>query len=193
MSLMDLKLRLGLPISKQRSFEEELELDKASEKLIEDYEPLRKDEREKIFLENGSVTLGEAFEAKRSYLAGILKAMAKKYFNIQLYNEKYPEFPLDLPNLKKAQNDYDWHLKLNSDNQKLDIEGVKVNRRIGEFVKITRGFVSCPFHQERTPSLKVNKEETLWHCFGCNRGGDIITFIMLRENLNFIDAVKYLQ
>ena len=190
---MDLKLRLGLPISKENSFEEDLELDKTADKLIKDYKPLRKDEREKIFLENGSVTLGEAFEAKRSYLAVILKQVAKRYFLIQTHNEKYPEFPLDLPNLKKAQNDYDWHLKLNADNQKLDIEGVKANRKIGEFVKIIRGFVSCPFHRERTPSLKVNKEETLWHCFGCGEGGSVIDLIMKLNNMSFVEAVKYLS
>ena len=135
--LMDLKLRLGLPISKENSFEEDLELDNVAKKLIKDYKPLRKNEREKIFLDS-SVTLGEAFEVKRNYLANILKAIAKKYFDIKIHNETYPEFPLDLPNLKKAQNNYDWHLKLNADNQKLDIDGVKANRKIGEFVKITR-------------------------------------------------------
>jgi len=190
---MDLKLRLGLPISKENSFEEDLELDKTADKLIKDYKPLRKDKREKIFLENGSVTLGEAFEAKRSYLAVILKQVAKRYFSIQAHNEKYPEFSLDLPNIKKAQNDYDWHLKLNEDNQKLDIEGVKVNRKVGEFVKITREFVSCPFHRERTPSLKVNKEETLWHCFGCGEGGSVIDLVMKLNNMSFVEAVKYLS
>lgn len=50
----------------------------------------------------------------------------------------------------------------------------------------------CPFHSERTPSFAVNLSKNLYHCFGCNRGGDGITFIMEKENLNFLDAVRFI-
>ena len=35
----------------------------------------------------------------------------------------------------------------------------------------------CPFHEERTPSFSVEAAEKLFHCFGCGKGGDLITFV----------------
>lgn len=50
----------------------------------------------------------------------------------------------------------------------------------------------CPFHQERTPSFVVNEERNMWHCFGCNKGGDAFAFIMEIENINFREALELL-
>ena len=50
----------------------------------------------------------------------------------------------------------------------------------------------CPFHSEKTPSFSVSESKQFFHCFGCGEGGDSITFIMKKENLDFIDAVKFL-
>ncbi len=50
----------------------------------------------------------------------------------------------------------------------------------------------CPFHQERTPSFMVNEERGMWHCFGCNRGGDVFAFVMEIENLTFREALESL-
>ena len=50
----------------------------------------------------------------------------------------------------------------------------------------------CPFHGEKTPSFHVNAEQGYFHCFGCGAGGDVITFIRKIENLDYIDAVKFL-
>ena len=50
----------------------------------------------------------------------------------------------------------------------------------------------CPFHSERTPSFTVSPQKGLYHCFGCNRGGDAISFIMEKENLSFMDAVVFI-
>lgn len=50
----------------------------------------------------------------------------------------------------------------------------------------------CPFHQERTPSFVVNEERNMWHCFGCNKGGDAFAFIMEIENLSFREALEIL-
>lgn len=50
----------------------------------------------------------------------------------------------------------------------------------------------CPFHSEKTPSFVVFEETDSFYCFGCGAGGDVITFIEKIENLEYIEAVKFL-
>ena len=50
----------------------------------------------------------------------------------------------------------------------------------------------CPFHDERTPSFSVNAHDKLFYCFGCGRGGDLISFVRETENLDFSGAVEWL-
>ncbi|MDI6799880.1 MAG: DNA primase [Actinomycetota bacterium] len=50
----------------------------------------------------------------------------------------------------------------------------------------------CPFHKEKTPSFVVDPQKQLFHCFGCGEGGDVYTFLMKSENLDFIEAVEVL-
>jgi DNA primase len=50
----------------------------------------------------------------------------------------------------------------------------------------------CPFHDERTPSFSVNPADKLYHCFGCGKGGDAITFVRESEQLDFAEAVTWL-
>ena len=50
----------------------------------------------------------------------------------------------------------------------------------------------CPFHEERTPSFSVNPVDKLYHCFGCGKGGDVITFVRETESLDFAGAVEWL-
>ena len=50
----------------------------------------------------------------------------------------------------------------------------------------------CPFHDERTPSFSVNAVDKLYHCFGCGKGGDAITFVRESEQLDFAEAVTWL-
>lgn len=50
----------------------------------------------------------------------------------------------------------------------------------------------CPFHAERTPSFYVNPERQSYHCFGCGAGGNVFSFVMAQEKLEFPEAVELL-
>ncbi len=50
----------------------------------------------------------------------------------------------------------------------------------------------CPFHKEKTPSFHVDEDKQLYYCFGCGTGGNIFDFVMRAENLDFVDALKFL-
>ncbi len=50
----------------------------------------------------------------------------------------------------------------------------------------------CPFHQEKTPSFIVNRERQIFHCFGCGEGGNIFSFLMKMEKVNFPESVQLL-
>ena len=67
---------------------------------------------------------------------------------------------------------------------------------IGEYVDLKRSGSNymglCPFHSEKTPSFSVSPSKSIFKCFGCGVGGDVITFIMKRENLSFPEAVEFL-
>jgi DNA primase len=76
--------------------------------------------------------------------------------------------------------------------QKIDIAEI-----IGQYVQLTRSGrtlrAPCPFHSEKKPSFFVYPEQQTWHCFGaCNTGGDVFSFIMKKEGLDFADALRLL-
>ena len=50
----------------------------------------------------------------------------------------------------------------------------------------------CPFHEERTPSFSVNAADKLYYCFGCGKGGDVVSFVRETENLDFVGAIELL-
>ena len=53
-------------------------------------------------------------------------------------------------------------------------------------------FGLCPFHNEKTASFSVSPDKQMYYCFGCGVGGNVITFIMERENYNFVETIKLL-
>jgi len=67
---------------------------------------------------------------------------------------------------------------------------------VGDYVNLAKAGLNyrarCPFHNEKTPSFYVNQEKQIFHCFGCNAGGNAITFVMRIEGINYPEAVKKL-
>ncbi len=67
---------------------------------------------------------------------------------------------------------------------------------VSEYVKLKRNgrtfWGCCPFHNEKTPSFSVSPERQTYHCFGCGKGGDIFSFIMETEHLEFREALERL-
>src|SRR3974390_1004990 len=68
-------------------------------------------------------------------------------------------------------------------------------RIVGEYVKLRKAGAQnysglCPFHQEKTASFSVHAGNQFFHCFGCNAGGDVFTFIQKIENITFPEAVR---
>ena len=82
----------------------------------------------------------------------------------------------------------------------LSIQGIKDSNDIvdvmGRYVTLKgRGnqyYGHCPLHDDKSPSLSVDREKQLWHCFSCNKGGDVIDFVRLVDNLDTRSAMKEL-
>ena len=82
-------------------------------------------------------------------------------------------------------------------------EIVEEVRARNDIVDVIGGYVSlkhkgnsysacCPFHHEKTPSFHVSRDKQMYHCFGCGVGGNVYTFVMEYENMNFPEAVQLL-
>ena len=76
-------------------------------------------------------------------------------------------------------------------------EKVHLDELVGDHVALRRAGSGslkglCPFHDEKSPSFQVRPAVGLWHCFGCDEGGDAIAFVMKIDHLGFSDAVERL-
>lgn len=103
-----------------------------------------------------------------------------------IYNNDEPEYWQGLLDMLRKQDDLKMKQKIEHAKQFPMIELV---RRLGFEPRL--GFITCPFHGERTGSLKIYA--TSWYCFGCNEGSSTIDFVMKFNNENFKDAVDFLN
>ncbi len=78
------------------------------------------------------------------------------------------------------------NLRMSCDVENIVSSYVKVKRQGRNLVGL------CPFHSEKTPSMVVYPDTQSFFCFGCGAGGDVISFIMRIENLDYVEAVKFL-
>jgi DNA primase len=87
---------------------------------------------------------------------------------------------------------------MNNDDLKEEIKNrIKLSEIISKKVilkkKSENSFIGlCPFHSEKTPSFHVHDEKQFYHCFGCEKHGDIFSFTMEFDNMDFYSALKYL-
>jgi len=77
------------------------------------------------------------------------------------------------------------------------VDRTDITELVGGYVRLAKQSGSsmvglCPFHSEKTPSFKVNADKQIYKCFGCGKGGGVISFIMEMENIPFRDAVEVL-
>jgi DNA primase len=68
---------------------------------------------------------------------------------------------------------------------------------VGSTIDLQRSGVNqlkglCPFHDERTPSFGINPVEKVYYCFGCGKGGDVFSFVMETQGLDFVETMEYL-
>ena len=78
---------------------------------------------------------------------------------------------------------------------KLDaVQSIKQNIKMIDILSMygytadRKGFICCPFHNEKTPSMKIYEKD--YHCFGCGENGDVITFVQKLFGLSFQDALR---
>jgi len=87
-------------------------------------------------------------------------------------------------------------LNTSSDNKTLVLGAIDIVELIGQSVALKRrgkDFVGlCPFHQEKSPSFHVSPARQFFHCFGCKASGNAIDFVIKRDRVEFIDALRQL-
>lgn len=87
--------------------------------------------------------------------------------------------------------------RINDEDVKAVRDAVPIDAVVGEYLQLRsagggnyKGL--CPFHDEKSPSFQVSPSKGLFHCFGCQEGGDTITFVMKVDHLTFSEAVERL-
>jgi len=67
---------------------------------------------------------------------------------------------------------------------------------VGQFVRLkkrgTNYIANCPFHNEKSPSFSVSSTKGIYKCFGCGRGGNVVTFVQEHEKLTFVESIRWL-
>lgn len=140
----------------------------------------------------------DEFDAVMDYekWADKAKYTTKQYVSLgeamEVFNENLYELALDTNNLNLL-----WQFKKWRSGDYLDKD--KAKEHPIEQIAASHGLdtnrsdmVSCPFHEDKTASLKLYKNSNSFFCFGCNKGGDGITFLMGLQKISFTQAVKQL-
>lgn len=162
-----------------QELDEEDEFYRDQEKIWREGLPSPK-ERAEGFIKDGSITEEGAENARRAYLQNQYEKL------IRVYLETKTEPPQEL---RKIFSEYNSRFEGGEGITPEMIETAH-NYPIDQLTEVKRGFASCPFHAEKTPSLHITGNK--YYCHGCSEGGDAIKFVMKRDNLSFKEAIKYL-
>ncbi|MFE3325006.1 DNA primase [Streptomyces sp. NPDC059176] len=87
--------------------------------------------------------------------------------------------------------------RINDDDVKAVRDAVPIDSVVSEYLQLRNAGGGnlkglCPFHDEKSPSFQVSPSKGLFHCFGCQEGGDTLTFVMKIDHLSFSEAVERL-
>jgi len=89
----------------------------------------------------------------------------------------------------KAERHYLSNMLRNQESNKVDVSEIK--KRIESTITLnSRGFINCPFHEDKTPSMKWFPDSEVFHCFSCGWHGDLIAFIIKRDKMSFKEVIK---
>ncbi len=150
---------------------------------------LSKKEAENIFLTDKTITKDKIFEMKRKHLQSLYENICYKLYEAEARGEFVDEFMKVKNKIKFEYEVYTFQPDYPKD-QITDEEIERADaREISDFIDTgRRGFICCPFHKEKNPSMHITKNK--FYCFGCNEKGRTINFVMKYYNLNFKEAVK---
>jgi len=164
------------------AWDEEVKWYKSQEDIWENQLPNR-NERIQGFLDDGSLTQEDIDEFKKRFLLEKHKKLMKLYLKNKDKNV--------LKELNKVRVEYKYRFEKEK-NDRISDRDIEVAREtpLSNFVEVKNGFALCPFHNDKTPSLKIDKN--LFYCFACNEGGDTIKFIMKTKDMKFPTAIKYI-
>ena len=103
----------------------------------------------------------------------------------------------NLPNNSSGHgNPDDWMIVPIMDETALIKEKINIVDLIQEYIPLKKSGINfkapCPFHNEKTPSFVVSPERQIFKCFGCQKSGDIFTFLMEKEGIDFKEALEIL-
>jgi DNA primase len=103
----------------------------------------------------------------------------------------FHDYPFSL-----SRENYNQHLMFSDNSRERVRSASDIVDVIGSYVPLKKAganFVAlCPFHKEKSPSFNVNPHKQIFHCFGCHKGGDVFTFVMEFESLDFPEALRRL-
>jgi len=154
-------------------------------------------------------------------LEEVLKKKVKDFSVVQVLEDQSQEAPVDLSDavikgvhdwlyrnpigyleseITKTKYEYSIALAelfgIDKPESKYDIEKIKgfpIFDLIGQFTIIRNGNAICPIHRERTASLHIYEDTNSWFCFGCNKGGSVIDFMMELNQYSLNEALDDLS
>lgn len=150
-------------------------------------------------IEENIIKLKVCWENIKSSVEHYLKEPKIKPFALAIIEDIYS----DIRNLERILKrlDYQYNvLERKVDSKEIDVEGLKNSLDLKEIVerygiklqkKGHNYFTRCPFHNEKTPSFCVS--DRFFYCFGCQKSGDIFTFVQEIENCSFKEALNRLK